>query len=109
MSTRLLRALEPCQLSPELELRPSVRVARLAEAWDCDVSQINRLIDAGELEAHGLGIRARRVYLNSAQDYQARKSIAPKRPAGGPLVNKPRAPPAVDNAAHRTAIEKCVF
>jgi hypothetical protein len=105
MSALLPRAVDPPSLT-ELELRPSVRVAKLAEAWDCDVTQINRLIDAGELEAHGLGIRARRVYLDSARDYQARKAVAPKSPAAKPGAPATRAPSAVDRTAHRAAMAR---
>ena len=89
-----------------MELRPSLRVAKLAEAWDCDVTQINRLIDAGELEAHGLGIRARRVYLDSARDYQARKAIAPKEAAAKARARTTRARSAVDRGAHRAAMTR---
>ena len=103
MTERLPREIEPQRLI-ELELRPSVRVAKLAEAWDCDVTQINRLIDAGELEAHGLGTRARRVYLDSACDYQARKSITPKKAATPSVVRVPRGASAVDRTAHRAAM-----
>ena len=86
------------------ELRQSVRVATLAEAWDCDVTQINRLIDIGELEAHGLGRRARRVYLDSARDYQTRKAISPTGPGRERIVDKHRHASLVDNVAHRAAM-----
>lgn len=92
-------------IDPACELRPSVRVATLAEAWDCDVTQIRRLVDAGELEAHGLGTRALRIYLDSAQDYQARKVVASKpgkQPGPARRPRPPRSP--VDNAAHRAAM-----
>jgi len=84
------------------ELRPSVRIAKLAEAWDCDVSQIMRLIAEGEIEAHGLGTRAVRVFIDSANAYQERrtrepKERSPKKPARG--TARP-----VDSAAHRAAM-----
>jgi hypothetical protein len=78
--------------------RPSARIARVAELLDCDESQVRRLIDKGALDAHGLGKRGLRVFLDSVADYQAgRRRQAATAPRTAP---KPR---QVDLAAQRAA------
>ncbi len=77
---------------PAAYLRPSARVASVAEYLDCNPGDVRRLIDDGELEAHGKGVRGIRVYWDSVAEYQARKTIKAKRkPAVIPKA-KPRAP-----------------
>lgn len=65
---------------PAAIVRPVARVARVMELLDCEESDVRRLIDSGDLEAHGIGRRGVRVYLDSVADYQASKSRAPKSP-----------------------------
>lgn len=57
--------------------RASARVKHVAALLDCDDSQIRRLIDSGDLEAHRIGKRGIRVYLDSVETYRERGSIAP--------------------------------
>jgi hypothetical protein len=47
-----------------------------------DESQVRALIDAGELEAHGIGKRGIRVYVDSIRTYQERYARRPKREPG---------------------------
>jgi excisionase family DNA binding protein len=79
-------------------VRASARVSRVAELLDCDESDVRRLIDRGELEAHGLGKRGVRVYLDSVIDYQAGRARKPKR-----AVDKPRQHRSATHAAHLAA------
>lgn len=78
--------------------RPSAKIARVAELLDCDESEVRRLVDAGELEAHGIGKRGVRVFLDSVGDYQAKKH----RPAKRPGDKRPKPRPAT-RAAHIAA------
>jgi excisionase family DNA binding protein len=71
--------------------RASGRIKRIAALLDCDESQVRRLISAGELEAHGIGRRGVRVYLDSLEAYRLRHSILPRgtiRKAQKPLFTK---------------------
>lgn len=67
--------------------RLSVRAERVAAMLDCDRSQVYRLITDGELEAHGIGERGVRVYLDSVQSYRDRHRIVP---AGRTKKAKPK-------------------
>lgn len=87
---------------PAAYVRPSARVARIAELLDCDPGDIRRLIAYGELEAHGKGVRGVRVYLDSVQDYQARRAVVPRLAPAVPKKTKPRAP--ASTAAYRAAM-----
>lgn len=60
------------------ELRRSVRIGTLAEAWDCDRTHIRRLINTGELQARYVGKRGIRVFIDSALDYQESHSVPRK-------------------------------
>jgi excisionase family DNA binding protein len=94
-----MRSLNTTQESPEI--RESRKVATIAAALEIDESQVYRLIDEGELEAHGVGTRSVRVYLDSLEAYQAKKAIvpkSPKAPRGRPKTNP------VNTAAHRRAM-----
>lgn len=51
-------------------VRRSARVSTVARILDCDESQIRRLIRAGTLEAHRIGKRGLRVFLDSVVAYQ---------------------------------------
>ena len=57
--------------------RRSARVATVAELLDCEPGDIRKMIRAGELEAHGKGVRGLRVYLDSVRDYQERHKVLP--------------------------------
>jgi hypothetical protein len=84
-------------------VRASARVATVAGLLDCHPSDIRRLVDAGELQAHTKGARGVRVFLDSVADYQERHV---RRPRGTrkPTVARPhgKAPPAT--AAFRSAM-----
>ena len=79
-------------------IRSSARVARVAAIMDCDESHVRRLIDVGELQAHGLGKRGVRVFLDSVADYQAAKHRITKR-----LVDNPQNPRKLNRAAQISA------
>lgn len=93
MNLRAITAIDPASTP-----RPSARVARVAELLDCDERKVRRLIDDGDLETHGLGIRGLRVYLDSVADYQADRPRQAKSP-----VDKPLKPRAIDRAAQAFA------
>lgn len=75
--------------------RVSARVKHVASILDCDESQIRRLIETGDLEAHRLGKRGVRVYLDSVEAYRARGAISASRPTG--QTHKP----LISNATRR--------
>lgn len=82
--------------------RASARVTTVAEMLDCEEGQIRRLIDAGEIQAHCLGRRGVRVYLDSVAEYQARsarKTSAAPKTAGDK-------PPSASRAAHAEAMSQ---
>ncbi len=85
-------------IDPASAPRPSARVARVAELLDCDEKKVRRLIDRGDLQAHGLGDRGLRVFLDSVADYQAGRARPVKTP-----VDKPRKARAIDRAAQAFA------
>lgn len=83
---------------PAVTPRPSARVARVAELLDCDERKVRRLIDLGELETHGLGVRGLRVFLDSIADYQAGRPRPIKN-----AIAKSAKPRAIDRAAQTFA------
>jgi len=87
-----------------LEPRESARIKRIAQLLDCDESQVRRLITAGDLEAHGIGRRGVRVYLDSVEAYRERQQILPRQPGG---LRRPKVPPTPCPAS-RQAHEKAV-
>jgi excisionase family DNA binding protein len=52
------------------EVRRSARVSTVARLLDCDESQVRRLVRAGTLEAHRIGKRGLRIFLDSVATYQ---------------------------------------
>lgn len=94
-----MTAIVPIVMSP----RPSARVRTIAAMLDADETTIRRLVDAGELEAHTIGKRGVRIYLDSVTDYQERQAREVHRPRPpGPDEARPRRP--ASSAAHRAAI-----
>lgn len=94
-------------LDPTAVPRESAKVKTVAEMLEADESQIRRLIDAGELETHGIGKRGIRIYLDSVADYQIREARkAPKSPAesepSADSIRRRRL--TVSHAAHRSAV-----
>jgi hypothetical protein len=83
--------------------RPSARVATVAVILDCDDGDVRRMIDKGELEAHGKGIRGIRVFLDSVRAYQDRKTkpLPPRAPA---LIHRPKARAPASSAAFHHAM-----
>lgn len=75
---------------------------------DADESQIRRLVDAGELEAHIIGKRGIRIYLDSVEDYQARQARAARPRAAAPEEGAPRRrrSATASTAAHRAALAR---
>jgi excisionase family DNA binding protein len=87
------------------EERPSRRVKTVAEMLDADESQVRRLVDTGELEAHVIGKRGIRIYLDSVADYQARQTRTARARPADEAQGAPRRvrPAAASTAAHRAA------
>ena len=89
-------------LDPGAYVRQSARVATVAGLLDCHPGDVRRLVDAGELEAHGKGVRGVRVYLDSVTDYQERRARPAK--ANQQVIHKPKARAAASTAAFRAAM-----
>jgi excisionase family DNA binding protein len=91
----------PAFPEPPANVRPSARVAAVAELLDCHPTDIRRLVDNGELEAHRKGVRGIRVFLDSVRHYQERRTCLPKtaRRAASPAPPKKRPPHAGYRAA----------
>lgn len=86
------------------QVRPSARVKRIAELLDLDHSQVRRMVEAGQLEAHRVGKRGIRIYLDSVEHWQETHPVTPRTTAvstAPPVVQ--RMSPAT-RAAHRQAI-----
>ena len=81
-------------------IRQSRRVRTVALALDVDESQIRRLIGAGELEAHRVGKRGIRIYLDSVEEYQLKNSRIQN--LREPASKRSRA--VLHNIAHRKAV-----
>jgi hypothetical protein len=77
-------------------------VARVAEILDCAERDVRRMIEDGDLEAHGKGKRGVRVFLDSVSDYQASRLLAVK---GKRKLAKPETKRIhASGAAHLSAI-----
>jgi excisionase family DNA binding protein len=61
-----------------VHVRASARVAAVAKLLDCHPTDIRRLVDTGDLEAHRKGVRGIRVFLDSVQQYQEHRTCLPK-------------------------------
>jgi excisionase family DNA binding protein len=68
------------------------------ELLDVDESTVRRLIDRGEIEAHGVGKRGIRIFLDSVADYQDARAIPAKSP-----VDKRRVRAQASRATHAAA------
>lgn len=75
MTSRLTLATDPAAY-----VRPSARVATVAELLDCDESDVRRMVREGRLAAHRHGIRGIRVFLDSVRAYQDGRGILPDSP-----------------------------
>src|SRR5262249_21379312 len=84
--------------------RLSVRIERVCKVLDVSPRQVGKLIAAGEIEAHKIGARGIRVYLDSLADFRERQKIVPKgrRNKALPPVRPP--PSAASRAAHNAAV-----
>lgn len=84
-------------------VRASARVATIAAELDMDPSQVRRLIAAGELDSYRSGKRGIRIYRDSVEAYQLRRT----RPAQARAADTPgpkRPPAAASRAAHQAAM-----
>lgn len=90
---------------PAAYIRPSARVARVAELLDCHPGDVRRLLDDGELEAHGKGIRGIRVYLDSVRDYQDRQA-RPAKPRKLKVIHKAKPKAPASTASFRSAMAR---
>jgi hypothetical protein len=88
---------------PAAYVRPAARVATVAGLLDCHPGDVRRLVDDGELEAHGKGVRGIRVYLDSVRDYQDRRA-RPAKARQGQVIHKSKAKSAASTAAFRAAM-----
>jgi len=77
--------------------RPSWRVRRVAADLDCDATQVRRLVYSGQLEAHRIGKRGIRVYLDSLKAYKEARSL------GRPVLPRP-APRAIATPGYLEAM-----
>lgn len=98
MSPRLHIALDPASTP-----RPSAKVATVAELLDCHPGDVRRLVDRGELEAHGKGVRGVRVYLDSVRDYQDRH-VRPAKHGQGRVIHKSKPKAPASTASYRAAM-----
>ena len=57
----------------ETFVREAVRVRRVCELLDLHRSQVYRMCDAGDLEWHPVGVRGRRIFLDSVLRCQSRR------------------------------------
>jgi excisionase family DNA binding protein len=104
MTLRLVHALDRAERTGP-EVRPSARVSTvIAKQLGADPSQIRRMIDAGDLEAHRLGICGIRVYLDSVAAWQAANAVKAKKAKGRKAPQPLPAPTRAAQAAHRQAV-----
>lgn len=97
--------MSPRQVStPDDSIRQSRRVATVAAALDLDESQVRRLVDEGELEAHGVGKRGLRIYLDSIQAYQERHQRPPRTALGAQPSKPAQVRRSASTRAHRAAM-----
>jgi excisionase family DNA binding protein len=75
MTLRL--ALSAEQIAAMPGTRPSLRPDQAAQILQADVSTIYRLIRAGDIEAHRLGKRGVRPFVDSVRAYQEGQKILP--------------------------------
>lgn len=75
-----VRPITPLEGDLAGHVRPSVRLERVMQILDADERSVRRLIDRGELQAHGIGKRGVRIYLDSVLAYQESRAITPKEP-----------------------------
>ncbi|HWU54800.1 MAG TPA: helix-turn-helix domain-containing protein, partial [Rhizomicrobium sp.] len=61
------------------EPRPSARVKTVAKLLEIDASQVRRMVADGSLEAHRIGKRGIRIFLDSVQAWQDATIIQPTR------------------------------
>jgi len=54
-------------------VRPSARIKTVAKLLDCNQSQVRELVVIGALEAHRIGKRGWRIFLDSVAAYQEQK------------------------------------
>jgi excisionase family DNA binding protein len=83
-------------------VRRSARVSTVAEMLDDTPSQIRRMIDRGEIEAHREGKRGIRVFLDSVQAWQERHPIKAKNTPKA--QEKPKTRAKASAAAHNQAM-----
>lgn len=82
--------------------RESRKVKTVAAILEVDQSQVRRLVDDGELEAHTQGKCGVRVYLDSVADYQRRQARKAKRQPETQATGQRRS--QASTTAHRAAL-----
>lgn len=100
---RLHTAADPALADSLHGIDRSITVAAAADALSVDASTIRRLLVAGELQGHRVGLKrgAVRVYVSSISAYQARNRLdAPAPPSAAPRRRV--------NPAHREALAHLV-
>lgn len=89
------------------DIRQSRKVATVAAALELEESQVRRLVETGQLEAHGIGKRGLRIYLDSVAEYQARtarKALGIPEAGGRRAARQDRA--RTSGAAHKAAMDQ---
>lgn len=84
------------------ETRPSAKVKRVAALLDVDCSVVRRMIERGEIEAHTVGKRGIRVFLDTVADFQTRQTIT-SRPQIRAAAQEAR---KQQSRSHRKAMEQ---
>ena len=83
-------------------IRESRKIKTIAAMLEVDASIVRRLVESGELEAHTIGKRGVRVFIDSVCEYQVRKTRAVTK---GPIVAaEKRRRRAAQTASYRAAI-----
>jgi hypothetical protein len=83
-------------------VRPSAKISRVAAMLECDQSDVRRMLRRGEIEAHTIGKRGIRVFLDSVAAYQERKRQVP----APPRREVHRLRKIANSKAHREAMEE---
>jgi excisionase family DNA binding protein len=82
--------------------RPTGTVKTVAEMLATHQSQVRRMVQTGELEAHRIGKRGVRIFLDSVADFQTRTTRESLRGSESPKPKIRRN--AASTAAHRAAL-----
>jgi hypothetical protein len=97
-----LRLVAPAPIDQPV-IRPSARIARVAQLLDEDPRQVRRMLERGDLEGHKSGKRGIRVFLDSVEAWQKKTALGALAPAQPPRPVAARQMTGATQAAHRQA------